>query len=392
MIRSKFKIAVLLLALAGVVGCHRQKLEEIVYTKALLPVLIDWQTGALLDVEDDPDENLYSASVWLFPRAESKYQGAPLEFRLGNAVYDYLDVPIGVYDVLVFNKTVGEYSSNVGFRGTDSFDTFEYFTKPYITKADNNVVVDGLELRLEPDLLAAWRSADDKPLVVTYDMIMKMDDIILCRDKVATKYLSDSKAGSQTVASKNISPEDFDELDEDMRQLINLVPERLTHIVPTREYVENLHSAKVAMGLLKGMSSSVKLASAEYSTTQTCYQFYFESKTFTDEEKKDGHMDAEYRVIGPLAENEKVGYQLKSSFILYSDTDANMVFPEPPAQPFEFEVNDQIQSGREQMGLDKVIPVEISEDENVTIPDVALSGNGFDVDVNDWDDEINVPL
>ena len=393
MIRKQLQFTIVLFILASVVGCHRQKLEEIVYTKALLPVLIDWETGALLDVDNDPDENLYSSSVWLFPRAGSKYQGAPLEYRLGNAVYDYLDVPIGVYDVLVFNKTVGEYSENVGFRGTDKFDTFEYYTEPYLSSISKSVEIDGLELRCEPDLLAVWRSSDDKPLEVTYEMIMRIDDIIRCRDNIATKYLKDIKAVSLSVASKNISPDEFNELDEDMSQLVNLVPERLTHIVPTRMYVNNIHSAKLAIGVLKGMSSSVKLASAEYSTTQTAYRFSFTSKTFTDDEKKNGYMDAEYRIIGPLSEDSNADYELQSSFTLFNyESDEDLVYPEPPADSFKFNVNSQIKSGREAMGLDKVIPVEIDEDENVTLPDIALPGGGFDVDLNDWDDEIDVPI
>ncbi|MFR9515001.1 MAG: hypothetical protein SNH64_06670, partial [Rikenellaceae bacterium] len=65
-------------------ACDRQDLEEYLYSKAMFPVLIDWESKALMSVDDDPDEDLYSASIWLFPTESSTYQGAPLEYKLSN--------------------------------------------------------------------------------------------------------------------------------------------------------------------------------------------------------------------------------------------------------------------------------------------------------------------
>ncbi len=373
------------------VGCHRQKLKEIVYTKALIPVLINWETRALLYADNDPDQDLYSASVWLFPRQSSEYQGAPLEYRLDNAVYSYIDVPIGVYDVLVFNKTIGEFSSNVGFRGTDKFDTFEYYTKPYVDSKSSKVYDGDQELRLEPDLLAAWRSEHDKPLVVTADMIRQMSDIVLCRDHLATRFMS-GKGTSMAAAALNIKPSDFDDLSQEMRQLIDLKAERLTHITPIREYVRNLHSAKKAVGTLCGVSSSVKLAAAEYSTTQTAYNFTFDSKTITSDDEKDGYMDCEFRVTGPLAEKEHASYQIKNLFILHEEHDGSYIFPTEDDGPLSFEVADLVNEGVAKMGLDKVIPITISYDFGIVLPDVEFGSDGFDANVNGWDDEVIVPL
>ncbi len=389
--KSTIVIAFIVVALTSM-SCHRQKLEEILYTKSLIPVLLDWETRAVLDVNNDPDGDLYSASVWLFPTGESLYQGSPLEYKMSNAIYDYIDVPVGVYDVLIFNKTVGEYSSNVGFRGTESFETFEYYTNPYLTKNATTSSVDDLELRLEPDLLAAWRSSPDEPLVVTQEMIEQMTDIIVCREYLDTKYFS-NRSSSSLVISQAITRSDFDALSEDMKQLVGLQPERLTHIITVEESVENIHSASAAVGTMWGMSSSVKLADAEYSTTQTAHNFLFENKYITSEDSKDGYMDAEFRVIGPLHHDAAPTYKLYTLFTLIDTYDSSSYYPTPPNDSYLFGVTDQVYDGEAVMGLDKLIPIYVgTEGEVITLPDLAIGGEGFNADVNDWDDEIDVPL
>ncbi|MFI3286039.1 MAG: DUF5119 domain-containing protein [Rikenellaceae bacterium] len=393
MIRKLTVAATLLIVvLTTVVGCHRQKLEEILYTKALIPVLIDWETRALMDIDNDPDGDLYSASVWLFPTEESLYQGDPIECKISNAIYDYIEVPVGVFDVLVFNKTVGEYSNNVGFRGTDSFDSFEYYTNPYISSSSTTSKIDGLEVRLEPDLLAAWRSAEESPLVVTRDMVDKIFVVIECRSSLETKYFT-NRSNSATIASKAITLSDFDELSDEMKQLLDLKPERLTHIVTVEECVENLHSASAATGAMLGMSSSVTLAGAEYSTTQTSQTFQFDNKYITSEDGRDGYMDAEFRVIGPLKQSLEPQYTLKTVFTLYNTYEESLIYPTPPASPYVFDVTTQIYEGEAEMGLDKVLPINICPLGNIVLPDIAVGGEGgFNAEVNDWDDEIDIPL
>ncbi len=389
------KLTLLLILSLSIAGCHRQKLEEILYVKALIPVLIDWEPRALLYVDDDPDENLYSASVWLFPRGESEYQGDPLEYRLDNAEYGYIEVPVGVYDVLVFNKTVGEYSSNVGFRGMDKFETFEYYTKPFVNSKSDNVYDDGREQRLEPDMLAAWRSASDEPLVVTPEMIRQMSDIIICRDYLDKKYkypLEDEILDPEVELSDKVVPSDFDVLSEDMRQLIDLRPERLTHITPIKVGVKNLFSAKVAIGALCGMSSSVKLAGAEYSTTQTFYKFLYTSKDITSEDNRDGFMEAEFRVIGPLDIAETAEYQLRNRFELYSEYEGSTSYPAAQDEFISSDVAPQVYYGQDHMDLEKIIPIYVDYSAGITIPKVEFGGGGFEVNPNDWDDEIAVPI
>ncbi len=391
MIRRLTTLLALLTLLVSSVSCHRQKLEEIFYSKALLPVLIDWEVKALMDVENDPDDDLYSASVWLFPTSESAYQGDPLVYKLTNAVYDYIEVPIGVYDVLVFNKTVGEFSSNVGFSGTDSFETFEYYTNPYTTSSSTSTSIDDKEVRLEPDLLAAWRSTEQGQLVVTLDMIHKIESIQICREYLDSKFFV-GKSESSKVIALNITLDDFADLDEEMKQLVGLEPERLTHIITVEECVNNLHSASSATGAMCGMSSSVKLAGAEYSQTQVSQYFPFDTKVLTSEDGKDGYMTAEFRVIGPLDQALNPTYDLKTQFTLYDTYDESYTYPTPPNDAYSFEVTDQVFEGEVSMGLDKLIPLSICYLGDVTLPDISVGGEGFDVNINDWDDEIDVPL
>ncbi len=391
MIRRLTILLALLTLLIASVSCHRQELEEVFYSKALLPILINWESKAQMDIEEDPNDDLYSASVWLFPTSESRYQGDPLVYKLTNAVYDYIEVPIGVYDILVFNKTIGEFSSNVGFCGTDQFETFEYYTKPYLASNYKGASVDDKEVRLEPDLLAVWRSSAQGQLVVTLEMIHKIESIQLCRENLDSKFFV-GKAESSKVIALNITPDDFADLDKELTQLVGLEPERLTHTITVEQCVNNLHSASSATGAMCGISSSVKMARAEYSQIQTAQYFPFDTKTITAENGKNGYMNAKFRVIGTVAQTLNPTYDLKTQFTLFDTYDDSYIYPTPPNEAFSFEVTDQIFEGEALMGLDKLIALSTCHLGDVTIPDISVGGDGFDVNVNGWDNEIIVPL
>ncbi|MFI3322715.1 MAG: DUF5119 domain-containing protein [Rikenellaceae bacterium] len=393
---SKITTLLSLLLLLLTSSCHRQRLEEFYYSKALIPILINWEEKALMYVDNDPDDDLYSASLWLFPREGSDYQGDPIEYRLTNPVFDYIEAPIGVYDVLVFNKTVGEFSSNVGFRGTDKFETFEYYTKPYLNSQGETVEVDGRELRLEPDLLAAWRSPEDQPFVVTLDMIQKIEGVQECQREINEKYFFVKDDVSSKVLATNITKSDFDSLSEEFTQLVILYPERLTHIVTVEHCVKNLNSAASASGVISGMSESVIMAPAEYSAMQTSGSFDLTGKYITSEDGKDGYVDGSVRVIGPLHHDYNPTYNFLSKFVLKAEYEGSLIYPTPPADAFSYGVTDQVYDGEEKMGLDKIIPLCICGFDDggggVVLPDTSFGSGGFDVSVNDWDDEIDIPL
>lgn len=358
-------------------SCHRQVLEDVLYNKALIPVIIDWETRALLYVDNDPENDLYSASVWLFPTPESEYQGEPLEYRLGDPEYGYIEVPVGEYDVLVFNKTISDYSDNVGFRGTNGFDTFEYYVN-YDTRASLFSKVDDKEEAYSyPDMLAAWSTNETNRLKVTLDMLGYYEFVKIVRSRVARSRAEDT--------TTKVTADDLSDLDPELLQLTNIVTERLVHNVTTKVDVTNLRSATSAEGSLLGMSSSVLLASHKYSTSTVSHNALFTSRVFTDEEKRNGYLLSNFNVIGPLESDSD--YSVKLLFTLVDEYEGSILYPTPPAAPFVRDVSSQVNNA--EIGLEKHLDLYI--DEAIDLPDVSLGG-GFDIGVDDWGETVIIPL
>ncbi|MFI3248452.1 MAG: DUF5119 domain-containing protein [Rikenellaceae bacterium] len=384
------------LLLSLVVSCVRQDLEEIFYSKALIPVLIDWETKALMYVDNDPNNDLYSASLWLFPTANSTYQGAPLEYKLTDPEHDYIDVPVGEYDVLVFNKTVGDYSSNVGFRGTDSFETFEYYTNPSSKATLFSSVCEGETFSSEPDLLAAWTFADGETLKVTYNEIVWYEKIEDVRSRTKS-------------SSTKVTEEDFSELPDELKQLIYIVPERLVHKVFIKERLTNLQAASAAQANFRGSSSSVLLASRSYSTETIPYVVTFSEKYYDyfDDSCRD-LMVGSSNVIGPLYQESN--YSVETIFSLTGTYEGSSTYPASPSTGLYFDASYQVNNA--EIDLDKYFTIWIcycggdgegdDDEDTPTIPDIDDddddyeeshgSDGAFDVGVNSWDDPIVIPL
>ncbi|MFR9534674.1 MAG: DUF5119 domain-containing protein [Rikenellaceae bacterium] len=360
-------------------SCVRQQLEEVIYTKALIPVLIDWETKALMYVDNDPDQDLYSASVWLFPTAESRYQGDPLEYKLSDPECGYIEVPVGVYDVLIFNKTTGDYTSSVGFRGTDSFDTFEYYTNVSSKSSLFTSVVDD-DFSAEPDLLAAWTFEDGGKLTVTYEEILYYEKIAAVKT-LLTK--ADDPATKATAA-------DFAEFPEELKQLLNVVPERVVHNVTIEERLHNLHSASVAQANLRGMSHSVLLASRKYSTTTMPYVVTFTNKYLDYYGSDCDMMSGSTNVIGLPSQSSS--YSVETRFSLIDTYDGTTYWPLVPSTGYFYDVSDQVNNA--EIGLDKALWITLYYcDGDPILPDLDPSNSGgFDVGVNDWDEPIIIPL
>ncbi len=407
-IRSLLLTLPVLLSLA--LSCVRQDLEEKIYSTALIPVLIDWETKALMYVDNDPDQDLSSASLWLFPTSNSTYQGAALEYKMSDPEYDCIDVPVGEYNVLVFNKSVDDYSSNVGFRGTNSFETFEYYTNTSSTTTLFSSVCSGEEFSAEPDLLAAWTFDDGETLKVTDNEVMYYQKVSDIRTLIKTK-------SSATKAEA----EDFSDLPAELLQLINIVPERIVHRVTIEERVANLQYAEAAQANFRGSSSSALLASRSYSTTTMPYVVTFTERYLGYYDGGCDLMIGHSNVIGPLEEDSD--YSVETIFSLTGTYQGSSTYPISPSTGLYFDASDQVNEA--EIDLDKYFTIYISycdgnggssaipeldddDDDDGDKVDVDIDvdddddddddsyepgGDGaFDVNVNDWGDPIDLQL
>ena len=345
------------LLLLSLVGCERRPLEEESYDRAVIPVTIDWVTLAKLD-PDKNKEDVYRASVWFFSKDGAVFDGKSYkEFRFSDPRSGEVTLPMGHYSIIIFNNSIDEFSDNVGFRGTDAYDTFEYYAKP---ATDSRA---GMNPVLEPDILAAWRIADYE---VTPEMVRETRGL-----------------------SSTLTEEERAQAQSDLKKLLNLQPERLTYTVHAKAYISYLKScSKPADAVLIGMAHSVKLASKEVSMTPSSFSFQMNNRKYDTANPKNGWIEAYFETLGMLA--EPIDYSLTLRFTLIGSYNGSTSFPASSASPFTFDVTGQLRSHPSASDADYYI--ELNKDEDITLPE--LIPGGFTPSIGDWGDDVDsdIPL
>lgn len=342
-----------IIAILSTISCERRELEEAFEDTAKIPVSIDWSLTNLDPTTDT--ENLYRATVYMFARSGTSFNGASYkEYKLSNATYDEISVPMGEYSVVVFNNSTTEFSSNVGFRGLDSYNDFEY----YANNDETRTRADEDNYKLEPDILGAWQMDN---FTVTSDMVLV------------------SRASSSTRSSSTTKAE------EDLTQLTGVQPQRLTQTITIKVYATNISSAVSASGKLIGIAHSVKLASSATSDEGASQGFSFESRTYDSGSSKNGYIEATFETMGTI-DNKDGEYYLEVRFLLSEEYDGSYYYPAENKDPFRFNVTNQLQLQQGSLILELDLGFDEDEGDDMSLPQLNISG-GFEPDIGDWGDE-----
>lgn len=352
-----------LLLLLLTASCERRELTEELYQTAKIKVSIDWSEAAL-DPDNDPDGDLYRASVWLFCKEGPIFNGKSYkEYRLNSCLGGEIEVPIGHYSVLVFNNSVDEFSSYVGFRGTDRYETFEYYAKADTRSSQaRNATLPAL---LEPDVLAAWHldNLEITPEVVTYTR---------------------TRAGEQGSSSR---------ASEQANSLQDVQPTRLTTQCNLQAYARQIKSVSTAQGFLQGMAGSVFLVSGQVSAAPTTVYFTLNHHTYDPGSTTDGTLNGTFNTIGPLADPAAT-YGLQLWFTLTAAYNGSTTWPTPPEAPYQFDITEQVLYAESHtpdlavsLELDIKVGYGLTPDEpEITFPTVN-QGSGFSAEVEEWGEE-----
>jgi hypothetical protein len=213
--------ALVLIAVAQLfTACCRRPLDYGEYNTALIPVNIDWSRSGVSTL------TLHRATVMLFP----EQGGMPLEYMLeGNVITRTIEVPVGVYSVVVFNETINDEWQGISFINTDDYENFSAVGRAVASRGFYTRSTD-LPLTENPEPLAAWS---------------------LDRFEVTEELLARSRMSSRAALESEIDD--------------------LTHVVPTPRIermkitadVRHLASSMQATGTIGGLASGVKMASGE---------------------------------------------------------------------------------------------------------------------------------
>ncbi len=316
-------------------ACERRPLEEEFGVTALIPVKIDWSLSNIPVTEARGNGLVHRVSLRFFPKNGSPAFDRYLEL---NVIEGEIEVPVGEYSVVVFNESVYDIYWEDAIRFSD-VDDYENFAATIVPDDAANYPVyrrlAGEELIVQPFRLASW----------------SLDDFSVTREMVA-------KTRSKTrMASRAQDPENA---------LTGIVMRALTHNVNVTAHVENLSSAQLLQGAMRGFARKVYMASAETTQAPATYIFKLNSRVWDVGSNRHGTVSRSFLSFGPLPRNEEYWLNVDAVFIDGSIHDEQLLW----------NVTERVISH-------PTGAIDIDIDLNMDLPLITEG-----IFVGDWDDEI----
>lgn len=343
------KIARLLAGLAlvsGLAGCNYRELSELYYGSAQVWISVDWSKFT----KEVPS----GMSVYCYPR-DNKDRTEPYVYLSNDISGVLVNLPLGTYDVMVFNQSVDEFGS-MRFENMNQFSTACAILEDYDTKW--SVKADDQGVAYEPE----WLAIDTyEEFTVTLDMI---------KGKVTT---------------------------------ITLYPENVVYTTNVTVRIYGTNNVRSVRGSMTGMAQAIMMSTGIRSSVPVTHALENWTMNVTDKARGYGEVVTSFRTFGlpagtkAINTNRKADYNiLHSSFLLVDDktiTDASFkVGNRLDVDDVKMEINLKVGYGSDK-GQD---PGEgVDPDKPIVIPDVnPTGGGGFTAILNDWDadQEIEIPI
>ncbi len=325
-------IICVILASSIVISCKRQELCSLDSNSdnAAIQISIDWSQSNI------DEEQIYNVSLYAYP----KEGGSPYVKISGNIEQTSLNLPAGLYSLLIFNDIAGDIEG-MNFVDVDSRDEFRAETIERSSLSDIYYDVASDEsLSLSMGALAAWR----------------MEELEVTEEMVWCGYCD----------------EEYDALVE---VELSVAPTPITIQCIVTLGVENLNNASAISGILKGFASGAYIYTNEHITSYDktdLYSMNFTSRTYEDD-NIDGTAMGEVITFGKAPDVEQ-SYELVIDIILNSGELVS----------FTRDVTDQI---KDQDGV--IITIDLSSEPNIIVLPEA-TGTGFGVE--SWGDNESIEL
>ena len=265
-------------------ACERRPLEDDFGVTALIPVKIDWSRSNIPVTDAGGNGYVHRVSLRFFPKDGSAAFDRYLEL---NVIEGKIEVPIGAYSVVVFNESVYDvyWEDAIRFSDVDSYADFAAtivhgqaanypFYRPLV----------GEELIVEPFRLASW----------------SLDDFTITKETV-TRTRSATRAASGA--------------DDPENALTRIVMRALTHNVNVTAHVENLSSAQLLQGAMRGFAQTVYMASGETAQTPATHIFKLNSRVWDAGSQAHGTVSRSFLSFGRLPQNEQYWVDVDAVFI-----------------------------------------------------------------------------
>lgn len=333
-------------------GCHRQLLEDMMYTKARIPVSVDWTI-----CEIDPQ----NVSIFFFNEDNGELILQHYYENNTKPIQSYVELPIGKYTVLLFNE-LPDQIQNITISNRADFKEIEATG----VKATSAVLpISGELYYRQPDPLA---SVIVENLHITSDMVYYTND--------GTWFGKDTIIDENTEASK---------------ALMNLVPLRNLSLFEVNIHVKGLNNARMpALMTLRNVSASYFFKDNKYGMSPVNYQENISNRQYDENSNKDGTISGQLNLFGVLGDPMSVIDQPKESPIML-EINYQLVDKDKTIITREFDITKLITFKKLTNGT---VLIELSLEDPEPLPFVIPEGegySGFETTVEDWE-IIKVPL
>lgn len=345
----------------AVISCERRELTYDYYPYCDFDVTIDWS------VFEGRTEYPKGASVWFYPQngGTPTVSTANISPSSANSVSTIsASLREGVYDVIVHNYTISDYSS-INFRGTDLFSTYEIYGADETTTS------------------STWYSRSDDERVIRQPADFAS---ITYESFEVTKEMVDATYEARKSATKSGST---------TRSSLSLTPTMTTYDATIRINVVGIQNLSSARGVISGAAEG-RVVSEDNPTAV-----------------RSTHVLESYTTIGSYGEGELIFTY--SCFGLYSDEDGDtsydhwegnlyleiLLIDNKTIKSFDIDLDSSaivdIDTGTTTIYIDIDNYLDDNgEEQEVELPDVEPAdpsdGGGFSADVEEWGDEVGVEL
>ncbi len=264
-------------------ACKRRPLEDDFGVTALIPVKIDWSRSNIPVTEARGNGLVHRVSLRFFPKDGSAAFDRYLELSV---IEGEIEVPVGEYSVVVFNESVYDiyWEDAITFSDVDSYENFAATIIP--DNAANYPFyrpLTGEELIVAPFRLASW----------------SLDDF-----RVTNEMVANTRSATRTTRADG--PENA---------LTKIVMRALTRNVNVTAHAENLSSAQLLQGAMRGFARKVYMASAETAPTPATHVFKLNSRVWDAGSDRHGTVSKSFLSFGRLPQDDDYQINVDAVFI-----------------------------------------------------------------------------
>lgn len=320
-------------------SCYRDELCYLHPQGAQILVLADWQTKARVDPN--------AATLMIYHADNNRLIS---EIRMPNPDRYLLDLPVGIYSIVIFNETLtgSIHDETVGYRNWNQLETLEVYNK------ENYLMGGGaFSYKISPDTIAVDRRLFYE---VTQDMIDKTHIHPAPQNSIASRIIADT---------------------------IRFTPPRVISVVNVTLAVVGLQYAASYQATLHGMSESYFLGINKYSTHPISHPVSFTSLSRGAANSKADQLYATMSIMGLV---DDIPPSQAGAMSHLFDLSVTLINGDK-----HFFTWDLVEEGR--ISLIREADHEHPHDRidinlEVELPPVVGLGNGLDTDLTDWYEHI----